>query len=254
MNELLSASRQGWARHPAVVRIGRYIDLDRSDLDDLYRLIEGQTTIKKRKELIIDGDRYRKLCFVEDGFAVRYKLLRNGKRQIINVVMPGDVVGIPSSFLERAAWSVTAVTDLKFQVCSIEDFVGLCYRRPQFGLVLTWLAVQELAILSEHITNTGRRTPLERLAHFLLEMHIRLALVGRAGEASFDLPFSQEVIGDALGLSVPHLNRMLAKLRADRLLAVDGRRIVFADVSALEVLGHFQPMKLARIPVPHNFG
>jgi len=47
---------------------------------------------------------------------------------------------------------------------------------------------------------------------------------------------------------------MLAKLRADRLLAVDGRRIVFADVSALEVLGHFQPMKLARIPVPHNFG
>ena len=77
---------------------------------------------------------YRKLSFVKDGYAVRYKLLRNGKRQILNVVLPGDIVGIPASFLDRAAYSVTAITDVTMTVCALEAYVQLCYRRPQFGL------------------------------------------------------------------------------------------------------------------------
>jgi CRP-like cAMP-binding protein len=127
---------------------------------------------------VVDGYEYRKLCFVERGFAARYKLLRNGKRQIVNLVLPGDVVGLPGSFLKKARYSVLALTDLKLQVCSVTDYVRLCYRRPQFGLMLSWLAIQEAVTCAEHAINTGRRTPIERLAHFLLEMYSRLELVG----------------------------------------------------------------------------
>jgi CRP-like cAMP-binding protein len=253
MNVLTRAIPLEWTRHPFVTRLSRYIDLREADHDSLRRLVEYESIVKKRRDLVIDGYEYRKLCFVEEGFAARYKLLHNGKRQIINIVMPGDVVGLPGSILERATYSVVAITDLKLQTCSMDAYVQLCYRRPQFGLILSWLAVQEAATYAEHLIDTGRRSPIERLARFLLEVHSRLAMVGCAEEASFDLPFSQEVIGDALGLSVPHLNRMLSQLRNEGLVATCGRRVEIVDLDGMKRLGHFVPLSLTRIP-PYRKG
>jgi CRP-like cAMP-binding protein len=241
-----------WRRHPFVTRLERCIVLSDDDLGSLLCLIEADVVVEKRRDVVVDGYEYRKLCFVENGFAARYKLLRNGKRQIVNLVLPGDVVGLPSSFLERAHYSVTAVTDLKLQVSSISAYVDLCYERPQFALALSWLAMQEAINCAEHAVSTGRRTPVERLAHFLLEIYWRLALVGLASKSRFDLPFSQEVMSDALGLSVPHLNRTLAKLRMDGLINLNGRRVEFADLESLEILGHFQPLNLTRVPPAPN--
>ncbi len=248
MNLMRSAIPDQWSRHPFVARLKHFIGLSESDLHSLWRLIETELTVKKLRDLVVDGYEYRKLCFVEEGFGARYKLLRNGKRQIVNVVLPGDVIGLPGSFLEKANYSVIAVTDLKIHVCSIDAYVQLCYKRPQFGLALSWLAVQESIICAEHTINTGRRTPAERLAHFLLEVYSRLAMVGRASGSRFDLPFSQEIMSDALGLSVPHLNRTLAKLRKDGLIAITGRHVEFVDLKAFEMLSHFQQLNLTRVP------
>src|SRR5262245_49823448 len=206
--------------HPFVVRLNRYFVLSDDDLASLWQLFEAELIVNRRRDLVIDGYEYRKLCFVESGFAARYKLLRNGKRQIVNLIMPGDVVGLPGSFLEKACYSVIAISEMRLQVCSINRYVDLCYRRPQFGLALSWLAVQEVITCAEHAINTGRRTPPERLAHLLLEIYSRLEAVGLASKDAFDLPFSQEVMSDVLGLSVPHLNRTLAKLRNDGLIEV----------------------------------
>ncbi len=134
------------------------------------------------------------------------------------------------------------------QTCSLDAYVQLCYQRPQFGLILSWLAVQEAATYAEHLIDAGRRSPPERLARFLLEIHARLVMVGRAGDESFHLPFSQELIGDALGLSGPHLNRTLASLRAEGLVTVSNRQVQIDDLDALQRLGHFRPLVLSRIP------
>jgi CRP-like cAMP-binding protein len=240
----------GWARHPCVARLARYLALSASDIASLGELIEQDVTVEKRRDLVVDGDAYRKLAFVGEGFGARYKLLRNGKRQILNVILPGDVIGVPGSFLERAPYSVLALTRMKLSVCSTDAYVQLCYRRPQFGLALSWLAVHEAATYAERVIDTGRRTPVERLAHFLLELHARLAAVGGAEPAGFDLPFSQEVMGDALGLSVPHLNRMLAQLRTEGLITLAHRRVEFPDRKAIELRAHFQPLTLTRVPAP----
>ena len=135
-------------------------------------------------------------------------------------------------------------------VCSLDAFVQLCYRRPQFGLALAWVAVQEATTYAEHIIDVGRRTPIERLSHFLLELHARLMSVGRAEKARFTLPFSQEVIADVLGLSVPHLNRMMQRLRAEKLIADNERVVEFLDADAMQALAHFQPQALTPIPPP----
>jgi CRP-like cAMP-binding protein len=145
-----------------------------------------------------------------------------------------------------------AVSDMKLQVCSLEAFVGLCCRRPKFGLALTWLAVQEGANYAERIIDIGRRTPIERLAHLLLEIHSRLAMVGCAEEAVLNLPFTQEMMSDALGLSVPHLNRMLTRLRSEGMIALNDRRVEFLDLKAMALLAQFQPVRPARIPLPND--
>ena len=237
-------------RHPFVARLRQYADLGAADIKCLDEIIHGEIGVRKHRDLILDGYEYHKLCFVRDGYAVRYKLLRNGKRQILNVILPGDVVGLPSSFYEKAVYMVTAITDLRMQVCPLEAYVQLCYRRPQYGLALAWTAVQEATTYAEHLIDIGRRTPVERLAHFLLELHARLRAIGRAEAMRFTLPFSQEVIADVLGLSVPHLNRMMQRLRAEKLIAGSERAVQFVDSGALQTLAQYRPLTLTPIPRP----
>lgn len=243
-----AAVKSIWGGDPVLARLGSLIDLDAADLRSLRAVIETELTLTKRRDLVLDGYEFCKLCFVKDGYAARYKLLRNGKRQIINFVLPGDVIGLPGSFLNRAANSVIAVSDMTLQICSLQAWVDLCYRQPKFGLLLGWLAAQEAAYCAEHVVNVGRRTPTERLAHLLLEIHSRLASVGLADAYAFTLPFTQEMMSDALGLSVPHLNRTLGNLRAERLIAVNERHVAFIDLKALQMLAQFQSAEPGRIP------
>ena len=247
------ASRNALDQHPFVARLTQLVDLKAAGLKAFDEIIDGELVIRKRRDLIADGYEYRKLCFVKDGYAVRYKLLRNGKRQILNVILPGDIVGLPGSFYEKAVYSVTAVADLRMNVCSLDAYIQLCYRHPQYGLALSWIAVQEATTYAEHVIDIGRRTPVERLSHFLLELHARLKAVGRADRARFTLPFSQEVIADVLGLSVPHLNRMMQQLRAEKLIADTERVVEFLDADALQSLAHYQPQALAPIPREARF-
>src|SRR5690242_5193778 len=104
MNVLLSnVVPAEWSRHPFNVRLERFISLSGGDLSSLWRLVEAEAAVPKRREIVVDGYEYRRLFFVGEGFAARYKLLRNGKRQIVNFILPGDVIGLPASFLEKAS-------------------------------------------------------------------------------------------------------------------------------------------------------
>ena len=90
------------AEHPFVTRLVRLMKLSAADLRSLELIVENERLVKRRHDLVVIGDEYRSLCFVRDGYAIRYKLLRSGKRQILNVIMPGDVIGFPVSFFDRS--------------------------------------------------------------------------------------------------------------------------------------------------------
>jgi CRP-like cAMP-binding protein len=164
-------------------------------------------------------------------------------------VLPGDIIGFPASFYEYAIFSVTAVGEMSLHHVPIAAFTELCLSRANIATALLWFAAREAAIYAEHIIDTGRRDPLERLAHFLLEMHTRLHAVGCALENSFEMPLSQEAIGDVIGLSGPHVNRMIAELRSEGLIAVRGHEITILDRAALQILGEFRPAYLGRMPI-----
>jgi CRP-like cAMP-binding protein len=238
--------------HPFVTKLSTFMKLSAGDLKRLGSIFGTEKAIKKRKDLVVDGEEYRNLCLVRDGYALRYKLLRNGRRQILNILLPGDVIGFPVSFFDRSSYSVVALSDLTVNVCSIDAYVRLCLERPQFSLALTWLAIKEAAIYAERIVDIGRRTPIERLVHFLLELHSRLLTIGLAEKTTFKLPISQEIIADALGLSVPHLNRVMQHLRKEKFISNNSRVVEFFDIPALQTLAHYQPLTFTQIPLPRS--
>ena len=99
---------------------------------------------------------------------------------------------------------------------------------------------------AEHLIDVGRRSALERIAHFLLELLTRLQVIGLADERSYQMPLTQELVGDALGLSVPHVSRTLKQLREEDLVAIEGQRVIIKDVEALGRLADFQRTYLSR--------
>jgi CRP-like cAMP-binding protein len=236
-------------RHPFVAKLNQSIQLDDEDLTALTKLFSHRVVAKKAKDVIVEGYQYKVLHVVESGYAIRYKLLHNGKRQIMNVIMPGDIIGFPACFYEHAVFSVTAISEMNLHRVSLDDFADLCLARARIATALLWFAAREAAIYAEHIADAGRRAPVERLAHFILEMLTRLRSVGAASEDSFVMPLSQEAIGDVIGLSGPHVNRMLAELRREGLIATSGSEIRILDRAALQILGEFHPKYLARTPI-----
>ena len=235
--------------HPFVIKLNRSTPLDDDDLTALARLLERKIVVKKAKDVIVEGYRYKALHIVERGFAIRYKLLHNGKRQIVNIILPGDIIGFPACFYEYAVFSVTTIDRMDLHHVPLDAFTDLCLNRANIATALLWFAAREAAIYAEHVIDTGRREPLERLAHFLLEMLTRLQAVGYASESSFEMPLSQEGIGDVVGLSAPHVNRMLAELKREGLIAMNGHEVKILDMAALQILGEFHPGYLVRSPI-----
>ena len=232
--------------HPFVVRLLAHGALNLEDLKALGRVLNRKVTVKKGQDIIVQGYEYKTLDIVESGFALRYTLLHQGGRQIINAVLPGDIVGFPASFFNPAIFSVMAATTMSLYRISFEALTDLCKERSNIAIALIWYAAREASIYAHHLVNAGRRSPLERVGHFLLEIHFRLKDVGCASDDSFELPFSQESIGDAVGLSAPHVNRMLSELRHQGLIDTENHTIKILDRAALQILAEFEPSYLER--------
>src|SRR5262245_25505435 len=129
---LAAQSGVSLAGHPIIARLSRLMTFRDADRQNLERIVESERTVKKRKDLVVLGDAFRSLGFVRDGYAIRYKLLRSGKRQILNVILPGDMIGFPVSFFDRSIYSVVTVSDLTCTFCPLESYVRLCGEQPQF--------------------------------------------------------------------------------------------------------------------------
>lgn len=238
--------------HPFVVKLSAHGALDAEDRKALGRILNRKVTVKKGQDVIIQGYEYKTLDIVESGFGLRFTLLHQGGRQIINAVLPGDIVGFPASFFERSIFSVMAATTMSLHRVSFQAFTELCRERTNIAIALIWYAARESSVYAHHLVNAGRRSPLERVAHFLLEIHFRLKAVGCASEATFELPFSQESIGDAVGLSAPHVNRMLSELRHQGLISTENHLIKILDRAALQILAEFEPSYLERTSFPRS--
>jgi CRP-like cAMP-binding protein len=196
------------------------------------------------RDLIVAGERHAEVYIVRDGWLLRSRLLHSGRRQIVDFVLPGDIVGLEACLFGRSLYAITTITPVSLSVMSLDRLEQMSARSPAFSKALLWSAVCRGAVLGEHLVDAARRTAYERVSHLLLELFMRLRRAGRAKELSFDLPLTQRHIGDALGLTTVHVNRTLRALRDDGLIRLADRRATILDVAALMQLSDFERLYL----------
>jgi CRP-like cAMP-binding protein len=235
---------------PLAKKLAWFAGLSPDEVVPLDALQPATRAVRRNREIVTEGRNYEALLVLLEGSAIRYRVLRDGRRQVLNIVLPGDFIGFPGCFFESALYSVTALSDATVSSLSFAALIGLFDRAPRLAAAIFWSFACEAAIYAEHLIDIGRRSALERVAHFLLELLTRLQVVGLADERSYLMPLTQELIGDVLGLSVPHVNRTLRQLRDDGLVAIEEQRIVIRDIDALSVLADFEKTYLSRFRLP----
>ena len=195
---------------------------------------------RKHKDILIAGNRYECVYVNHDGWLLRYKILHSGSRQIIDFILPGQVFGLQASLFNHSLYSVATITEASLSAIPFEMIDSVFERSPKLAKVLFWSAACEAAILAEHLIDAARRSAYERVSHLLLELFVRLKGAGLTDNMSFDMPLTQELIGDALGLTTVHVNRTIRSLREDKLIAIDGKVVTILDFEALSLLSDFE--------------
>ncbi len=220
-------------------KLSAFIELTHDELGFLVHLQSKSRTVKRGKELTEEGETGNKAFVLQTGWACSYKIVPDGGRLIIAFPIPGDCVGLRSLLLRTSDHSFCALTDAVVSAVEAPRLLKIFDTFPRLGAAFLWAASRDEAMVVEHLVSIGRRSALERTAHFFLELIERLTLVGLATETQFDLPLSQYVIADALGLSAIHVNRVLRRLREQHLLTVQAGKVNINDLSGLRKLAGY---------------
>ncbi|MCU0907799.1 MAG: Crp/Fnr family transcriptional regulator [Rhodobacteraceae bacterium] len=224
---------------PLTRKLSAFVALGDADLQVLARLHKRRRTFLPGHELVHEGQRNASAFILAAGWACSYKLLPNGERQIVDIQIPGDFLGLRSILFRTSDHSVEALTRIEASEVPAADVFDAFSTSPRLATAILWAVSRDEATVVEHLVDLGRRSAEERTAHFLLELAARLKLVGRGHSGGFDCPLTQYQLADTLGLSAVHVNRVLRHLREDGLVTFQNGRVVFDDLSRLCDLAQF---------------
>lgn len=213
--------------------------LDEDELGAVARACAETRSYRPREDIVAERQRLDSLHILVDGWACRYKLLGDGRRQLPAILVAGDTCDLDGLLVERLDYSVSAISACTVAVLPHEAARRLFDRYPAVRDAFWWLTFVENAVATEWAVCLGRRTARERLAHLLCELLVRLAVVERADANSFGLPLTQDQIADFLGLTPVHVNRVLQGLRADGIITLKDHRLRIHDWARLKRIAAF---------------
>ena len=213
--------------------------LDVEDRNALMALPYTLRTYEPSSYLVREGDVPEQCAVLLSGFAYRQKLTGAGMRQIVSLHIPGEALDFQHLFLAVADHHVQTLTRAEVATSSRSALRELARSRASIGNAIFVNTLVEASIFREWILNIGRRDARSRLAHFLCEFAIRLDMQNLTEDTGYELPMSQEQLGDALGLTAVHVNRTIKSLEADGLITRNRRRITFPRWDALREVADF---------------
>ena len=232
---------------PLARKLGAFVALSGVELSTLEGLHKRRRTFVAGRDLVHQGQSDQAAYILMSGWACSYKILHDGQRQIVDFQVPGDFLGLRSVLLHLSDHSVEPVTDIEVTEVLVDDLLGAFARTPRLALAIFWAASRDEAMVVEHLVDIGRRDAAQRMAHFLLELGSRLALIGMGSKAGFACPLTQYLLADALGLSAVHVNRVLRHLREQKLLTFRDGVVTFLDYARLTAFADFDPTYLDQV-------
>lgn len=214
-------------------RLGSLIDLSSGERAALEGLEQRERTLRRGAVLLREHDKLSEMFVVRRGMLMSYLLLPDGSRQILRLLFPGDLVAVTALVYRQSPETIVALSESVVAVFERSTVASLVYDQPRLMAILMGMHQMERVALTDRLAGLGRTSAKARVAALLIEIRNRMRLADAAIGSTFSPGLTQEEIGDAVGLTAVHVNRMLRQLEEDGLLSREGGRVTFLDEEAL---------------------
>ena len=226
-------------------------DLSAEERDVLAGLLGPERRVPAGSLVIQPGDRPNQSTFLVSGLCARYSLTPNGDRQLSEINVPGDFVDLHSLLMKQMDHGILAVSDCVVAPAQHTDLRRLTETQPHLARLLWLETVIDGAIHRQWLVAMGGQNAASRLAHLICELYLRFQAAGLADRYQFVAPLTQVDLGDILGLTPAHVNRMLMELRHQGLIEWKATQVTILDWNGLASLADFDPtyLRLQKDPV-----
>jgi len=229
----------------ATTRFSAFAQLSDVRLAELKELVGPIRHFAKGEVIRDEGDAAQAMYLLCSGWTASSMVVAGGARQIIKVHMPGDLLGLPSLALERAADTLSALTSVTLLTVEPRALGRLFEVSPHLTALLFLISQEERVMLMDRLASLGRTDATARLTALVLQLHARVLRNNPQAGATFEVPLTQENLADLTGLTEVHVNRTIKKLRASKVLRWSRRWITIVDEAALRELAGLPERKLA---------
>lgn len=231
--------------NPLTRKLERFVRMSAQDREALHHLFaDDPRRFGAREDIVHEGRAPRGLHLMLSGWACRYKQLEDGRRQIVAFFLPGDLCDLHIHLLREMDHSLGTLTPATLAEVPHAAMEEIMRRHPRIARALQWEMLVSIAVQREWTVNLGQRSALERVAHLLCELFLRLRAVGLTEAGRCELPLTQGDLADATGLSAVHVNRTLQELRSDGLIVLKDRVLAIPNLPALMAAALFNPSYL----------
>ena len=229
---------------PVIRKLGRLAALQPADCDAIRSLPFRTRSAAANQFLVREGDQITECCILLKGYACRHKTTSSGARQIVSFHLPGDILDLQRILLARADHNLQTITAATLAWVPTSELKRLGQERPAVGDAFWRDTLVDASIFREWVLNVGRRDAKSRIAHMLCEFAARREVAGLGSPERFELPMTQEQIGDATGMTSVHVNRMLHELANSGVIARNKREVEITDWARMRAIADFDPAYL----------
>jgi CRP-like cAMP-binding protein len=227
------------------MKLEQFTRFEASERMRLDELISGRTrTYARGTEIISEGQKVDYIHLVTKGLAARSKVLKDGTRQFMAFLVPGDLCDLEVFVLEAMDHDIVAMCETTCAVVPAAEIRQVLTESSNLTQAFWWSTMTDSAVLREWIVNHGSRDSLSRMAHIFCELLIRYRLIGLAADNAYPFPVTQEELSDATGMTVVHVNRTLGKLRDEGLIEKKSKMLRVLDFKGLARVAQYDPAYL----------
>jgi CRP-like cAMP-binding protein len=218
--------------------------LNPTDIQSLDEIMTNRISSPAGSLLVSERQSESDAHLLLSGWAFRFRVFEDGRRQISRLFLPGDFIGLDSRLLGIPEQPIAALTNVELAKFNVHGFVERLRASQGLWLSVLWSDTRDRMIADERVASIGRRSAYQRLAHMCLELYMRLEMIGAASDGAFLSPLTQDHLADLLGLTSIHVNRTLRQLKRDKLIAVQGRTVRLLLRDRLAAIADFDPRYL----------
>lgn len=229
-------------------RLSEFVAPTPDELAALDEARQGRREYRRNQSICLEGSPVREVHFILEGWVGGTLELNSGRTQLAKLYLPGDLAGLPSIPLARAAEGLVAITKVSLDLVPLDRLSRLFERAPRLALMLFVTSQQERVMLMDQLAAVGQLSAIQRVAALVVHVYRRLSVLSPEGGNVIDWPLSQQRIAQGAGLSAIHVNRTFRELVRRGLIAREGKRIEILDLEKLVELSGLPERPTVREP------